>query len=160
MTAPTLDQIVAHFETGTRAFQRSKEARQALAHEIDEYLQKYEKRPTPRYHLLEAERALSKCHLPLTKCIFQQESGLLERKLPKSELRLSPSVAISVVADRKKLCSVGTQFTSFNPDKCKMLEEKFVSSLESIRDGLSAIAERHEKHKMKKRAIRRIIMDS
>lgn len=149
--------IVARFENASRGLERNKEIRQELAHEIDEFLNKRVHRQTPRKYLMEAELALSKCDLPLTKCIFQQESGLVQKVFPKPPLSISPTVAVSVVADRRKVSSTGTQFSSLDPELTRHLEEKFVQSLESIRDGLSVIAEKHQKHKLKNRALRRAL---
>ena len=153
-----LERIVGRFERlQSRNLSTQKHSRQSLAHQIDEFLMRYQPAPTPRHYLEKAQRALLKCNLPLTNCIFRQESQLAEQHYPKGPLEISPSVAISVVAQKRKVRSVATEFDSIDHGKAERLTSKMIGSLETIRDDIADIAERHHKHKMKKRAVQQIL---
>lgn len=153
-----LERLVGRFERiQSRNLDTQKHSRESLAHQIDEYLMQYQPNPTPRHYLEKAQRALSKCNLPLTMCIFRQEAQLVEQRHPKGCLELSPSVAISILAQKRKVRSVATEFDSIDHAKAERLTNQVIGSLEMIRDDIADIAERHTKHKMKKRAVQQIL---
>ena len=81
----------------------------------------------------------------------------MEQRHPKGCLELSPSVAISILAQKRKVRSVATEFDSIDHAKAERLTNQVIGSLEMIRDDIADIAERHTKHKMKKRAVQQIL---
>lgn len=101
-----------------------KQQRQILSHQIDDFLKIYsEKPPTPRSKLIEVAQMLSECNLPLTNYIFMQEANLAENEryfISKDQLSnllsLSPSVAVTVVSQKKKYRNVSVQFDNLTEE--------------------------------------------
>lgn len=146
--------IVKRFESVTMTSNRSKRARQALAHEIDDFLEHYQKKSrTPTARLNQAHEILSRCNLPLTNYIFIQESGIEEAINPDHNcgLEISPPVSISIIAKKKKYRSEETQFCSIDMNSARKQAAKM---LEGIKDELSNIAVKHQKYKEKQRKIK------
>jgi hypothetical protein len=135
----------------------SKRARQALAHQIDDFLSSFHMPPTPGPQLEQARHALTQCNLPLTKCVFEQEAGLALDALEHPQLAISPSVAISIIAPKRQLRSVEVQWTSVDHTLPERLLKRMISSLAEIRSDMADIADRYEIHKRKQRELRRIL---
>jgi hypothetical protein len=152
-----LNAIIDRFERLSQDPEREKHMRQALAHEIDDFLKGFARDVTPRHHLEKAERALAKCNLPLTNCIFHQESRLAARIWPKSSLGILPSIAISIVSQKKTLKSVSTQWNGIDHDRTERLAKKMLNTLKVIREDVVEIAERHERHKRKRREMKLVL---
>ncbi|OHT10232.1 hypothetical protein TRFO_20531 [Tritrichomonas foetus] len=159
ITKKDLHKIINRFDTILQDQPQTKQQRQAFAHQIDEFIKRYsEKPPTPKVKLLEAKETLSQCNLPLTNYIFLQETKLTgERYKQKSPLSLSPSVAVSIVSQKKKYRTIPTQFDSIDHEKTARLANKMIESLQAIRDDIQIIAEKHQKHKEKQRKIQFIL---
>lgn len=140
-----------------------KQQRQILSHQIDDFLKIYtEKPPTPRSKLIEVSKMLSECNLPLTNYIFMQEANLAENERYftlnsqfSHSLSLSPSVAVTVISQKKKFRTIPTQFDSITEqlEKEKIKNQKqlqmMIESLQMIRDDIEHIAEKYQKHKEK-----------
>ena len=159
LTNKELTRIVQQFDEILQDQPKSTQQREALAHRIDDFIKRYsEKIPTPPVRLKEARDALSKCNLPLTKFIFEQESRLAMARYDQDvPVEVSPSVAISIVSEKKKYRTLPTQFDSIDHDKPKRLVKKMIESLQMIRDDLQKIAEKYQRHKEKQRRIRFIL---
>lgn len=151
-----------------------KQQRQILSHQIDDFLKIYsEKPPTPRSKLIEVAQMLSECNLPLTNYIFMQEANLAENEryfISKDQLSnllsLSPSVAVTVVSQKKKYRNVSVQFDNLTEEieKEKAKNQKqlqmMIESLQAIRDDIQKIAEKYQKHKEKQMKIQYLLQQT
>jgi hypothetical protein len=160
MATSELDSLVARFERLSQNPQQHKRARQSLALDIDAFLAGFSVSRTPRHRLVAAQRALSKCSLPLTKFIFAQEADLMGRVFEDGGLALSPEVSISVVSGKRNMRSISTQCDLIDGDLPKRLAGRMVQSLEEIRGDVSQMAEGHAKRKQKRKLAIELIRSS
>lgn len=157
--------------SGYGSVNRFKQQRQILSHQIDDFLKIYsEKPPTPRSKLIEVSKLLSECNLPLTNYIFMQEANLAENEryfTSKNEfshsLELSPSIAVTVISQKKKFRNIQTQFDTMTEqierekDKNQKQLQMMIKSLQMIRDDIQHIAEKYQKHKEKQKRIQYLL---
>ena len=139
-----LQQIIHDFERDLP--KTTKHKREALAHQIDDFLLCQNPSQTPEIYLEEVRTALSKCNLPLTRCIFEQETSLKIQDPSKSPLEISPSVSITVVPVIQKTHSQCTQ-TDTCFEKTNTSVSKTIESLQSIKTEVTEILKKYEKHK-------------
>lgn len=148
-----------------------KQQRQILSHQIDDFLKIYsEKPPTPRSKLMEASKILSECNLPLTNYIFLQEANLAENERYftsnnkfSHSLSFSPSVAVTVISQKKKYRNIPIQFDSITEqlerEKAKAQQQLqiMIESLQMIKEDIQHIAEKYQKHKEKQKRIQYLL---
>ena len=146
---PELDAMISRFSMN---IPKSKKAKQALAHEVDQFLSNYQypKQNYPALH--DVRKALKKANLPLTSYIFEQETGLIvkESEEPKPFLQLSPSISITISERKPKRETQATECNIISYENQKLLKKKMVHSLEGIRDDLTQIADKHAKYEKRR----------
>lgn len=151
--ADVLDRIVQRFERISSRRSDQGQSRLALAHEIDEFLRRFPHKPTSESRIVRAQIALDRCNLPLTKYIFGTETNIDYEREPKAALEISPSVAITVIAPKRKVKHSSVQFNSVDYDEITRLGSKVIHSLEDVRTGVSGIADRYDQRQRRKKAI-------
>jgi hypothetical protein len=157
MAEEILARIVDKLDRLSEVPKERQRARDCIALEVDDFLSQMQRSPTSRVTLETAEMALSQCNLPLTKIIFECEAKIAVRQLSRPGLVISPSVAVSAVVPKRVLRSVGLQFESIDPKAQQRIAGEVAATLTQIRNDLSAIAQRHERHKLRRREINRLL---
>lgn len=160
------DTIDSSYSQNSISFQAQ---RHILSHQIDNFLKKYSNSPpTPKQKLDEVAQLLSECNLPLTNYIFMQEANFTEISRISGNnfqniLDISPSVAVTIVSQKKTYKTASVQFDSqseqifIEKEKCKNAVAHMIQSLQTISDDIETIAHKHQQHKEKQRKIQALL---